>query len=117
MLEIVDDDVRIFGMLEEQDLLPSRFDTDQLVSWYDERDYYLVLFYAEGEDKGFVGFIIRDFACALADLQLLRDFLKHEQRLVDSLMLTTAYYYVASIHDVVNVFLPYWDEEASEEAS
>lgn len=112
MLEILDDDVVIFGMLEEQDLLPKQFATDQLICWYDTADYYVTLFCAEGDDRGFVTFVVRDFTSALADLQLLRDFFRNEQRLYDSAMLRTAYFHVATLYDVVAAFASSAEEDS-----
>jgi hypothetical protein len=72
-LYITDYDIHIVDCLADNKEMPVNFEVSQVISFYVEADFHLVIYLCNKEDKGFQMYVIKDFSRNVKDLALLRD--------------------------------------------
>ncbi|MFN4145163.1 MAG: hypothetical protein ACK4GN_05010 [Runella sp.] len=61
----------IIDALVDHHELPTSFDTDQVVSYFEGQDFCLVLYFSCSQDRGFQQYVVQDFCWHVEDLQQL----------------------------------------------
>lgn len=97
-LWITNDESLIIDFLADHDEMPSEFESSHVISFYDKEDLYLVLYFANPEDRGFQMYIVEDFSVNIDQLFYLREiFARLVQEGLNADILRKAHYRVDSI--------------------
>jgi hypothetical protein len=64
-------DGTIIDTLSEHNALPANWHEDQLISFFANGALYLAFYFSKSDDKGFLMFIVHDFANQVDDLTIL----------------------------------------------
>ena len=63
----------IIDCLVDHHEMPNEFDENHVISFFNDTDLHLVLYFSKQEDRGFQMYVIKDFSVHVDDLILLRE--------------------------------------------
>lgn len=70
-LYISTDEIEIIDLLADNKLMPKNFLKNQVIPFFHNDDFCLVLFFAEAGDKGFHLYVVEDFSINVREMQQL----------------------------------------------
>ena len=70
-LFLTKNEVEIIDCLVDHREMPVKFEENHVISFYNDKDFHLVLYFSEQEDRGFQMYIVRDFSIHVEDLIIL----------------------------------------------
>lgn len=70
-LFLTKNEVEIIDCLVDHLEMPAKFEENHVISFYNDQDFHLVLYFSEKEDKGFQMYVVRDFSVNVEDLIIL----------------------------------------------
>ncbi|GAB2767710.1 hypothetical protein GCM10027275_07690 [Rhabdobacter roseus] len=62
----------IIDCLVDHQEMPKDFDENKVVSFFNGKDFHLVLYFPQANDRGFQMYVVRDFSIHVEDLFVLR---------------------------------------------
>lgn len=68
-LMVTTDELEIIDCLVDHGQMPKDFSRDYVTSFFVEDDLYLVLYFADNQDKGFHLYVIKDFSMNVREMQ------------------------------------------------
>ena len=71
-LYITRDEEQIIDLLVDHNEMPKDFEMNHLLSFYNERDFHIALYFQDKSDRGFQMYVVKDFSLHVADLATLR---------------------------------------------
>lgn len=66
-------ETEILDFLIDRNEMPKDFDENQVKSFFVGKDFHLVLYFPQEQDRGFQMFVVRDFSIHVEELFILRD--------------------------------------------
>lgn len=70
-LYLTSNQTEIIDCLVDHHEMPVKFEEDQVISFFNATDLFLVLYFSKKEDRGFQMYVVRDFSINVNDLILL----------------------------------------------
>jgi len=71
-LYITRDESKIIDLLVDVKEMPTDFENSRVFSFYNNRDFHLILFFPDENDRGFHMYVVEDFSLHVDDLIILR---------------------------------------------
>lgn len=72
-LLVTRDETQIIDFLTDHNEMPKDFDVNHVRTFFVEKDFHLVLYFPQKQDRGFQMFVVRDFSIHVDELFILRD--------------------------------------------
>jgi len=72
-LFLTKNEVEIIDCLVDHREMPVKFEENHVISFYNDNDFHLVLYFSELEDRGFQMYVVKDFSVNVDDLILLHE--------------------------------------------
>jgi hypothetical protein len=66
-------EVEIIDHLVDHQEMPLNLEEDRVISFYQDNDFHLVLYFSQQQDRGFHMYVVKDFSANTGDLILLHE--------------------------------------------
>lgn len=70
-LYMTNQEVEIIDALVDHQEMPKRFDHDRVISYFEGKDYCLVLYFANQSDRGFQKYVVSNFSVNVEEMCML----------------------------------------------
>lgn len=70
-LYMTNEEVAIIDALIDHHEMPSQFDTNRVISYFEGENFCLVLYFADIHDRGFQKYVVNDFSVNVEDMYIL----------------------------------------------